>query len=100
MLVRRVMEHLGRYDIILMFRALWKTSEVRYQLVDIPVDTLRRIDTVVLQPAGRGQSLAADVIRDGERIFRVHFDASDRKCSIRGLGIQHCVTLEEWDVRL
>jgi hypothetical protein len=99
-LVRRVMEHLGRYDIILMFRALWKTGEVRYQLVDIPVDTLRRIDTVVLQPAGRGQSLAADVIRDGERTFRVHFDASDRKCSIRGLGIQHCVILEEWDVRL
>jgi hypothetical protein len=55
-----------------------------------------------LEPAGhrRGrQSLGSDVTEQGEKIFRVHFDASDGKCSVRGLGIEHCVVLEAWDVR-
>lgn len=102
-LIRRAMEHLARYDIILMFRAVWNKTAVHYQIVDIPVETLRKIDKVVLGTVGRRagrQSLAADVIREGERVFRVHFDASDGKCSIRNLGIQHCIVLEEWDVRL
>jgi len=101
-LIRRVMDHLGRYDIILMFRAVWEGEAVRYQLVEIPVETLKQIDKVVLEKVGRRkgrQSLGADVIRYGERVFRVHFDASDGKCSIRNLGIQHCILLEEWDVR-
>jgi len=102
-LIQRVMNHLARYDVILMFRAIWKSKTVHYQLVDIPVQTLKNIDKVVLQTVGKRQgrqSLAADVIRDGQRVLRVHFDASDGKCSIRNLGIQHCVVLEEWDVRL
>ena len=90
----------GRYEIILMFRALWETGQIRYQLVDIPVYVLRQIDTVILEAAGKGQSLGADVMHEGERIFHIHFDASDRKCSIRNLGIQHCVILEEWDVEV
>lgn len=97
------MEHLARYDIILMFRAIWNPGSVRYQLVDIPVDTLKRIDKVVVEAVGnrRGRrSLGANVVRDGERIFRVHFDASDGKCSIHNLGINHCAILEEWEVRL
>ncbi len=102
-LVRRVMEHLGRYDIILMFRAVWETRAIHYQLVEIPVETLRLIKGVTLETVGRRagrQSLGADVIRAGARIFHVHFDASDGKCQIRNLGVEHCVMLEEWDVRL
>jgi hypothetical protein len=101
-LIRRAMEHLARYDVILMFRAVWQADAIRFQLVDIPVDTLRLIEDVSVQKVGKRsgrQSLAADVIRSKERIFRLHFDASDGKCSIRNLGIQHCVMLEEWDVR-
>jgi hypothetical protein len=102
-LIQRVMDHLARYDIILMFRAVWKPKAIRYQLVEIPIGTLRRIEKVTLQVVGRRKgrkSLGADVIEDGERVFRVHFDASDGKCSIRNLGIQHCVVLEQWEVRL
>ncbi|MGH9327706.1 MAG: hypothetical protein ACRD2B_13635 [Terriglobia bacterium] len=99
-LVRRVMEHLSRYDVILMLRSLWAEDQVRYQLVDIPVTTLRKIEHAVFEAAGRGGSLGADVIESGERLFHVHFDASDRKCSIRGLGIKYCTVLVEWDVRL
>ena len=102
-LVRRVMDHLGRYDMFLMFRAVWETRAIHYQLVEIPVETLRLIKGVTLQTVGRRagrQSLGADVIRAGARIFHVHFDASDGKCQIRNLGVEHCVMLEEWDVRL
>ena len=102
-LLQRVTDHLARYDIILMFRAVWEEQVVHYQLVEIPVEMLRRIKTVALETVGRRsgrKSLAADVLREGERLFRVHFDASDGKCSVRNLGIQHCTMLEEWDVRL
>ena len=102
-LIQRVMDHLARYDIILMFRAVWEPKAIRYQLVEIPIGTLRRIEKVTLQVVGRRkgrQSLGADVMREGERLFRVHFDASDGKWSIRNLGIQHCVMLEEWEVGL
>ena len=101
-LIGRVMDHLSRYDVVLMFRAVWSAKAIHYQLVEISVDTLRLIGDVKLQPVGgrRGrQSLGADVLLRGERVFRVHFDASDGKCSIRSLGIQHCELLEEWDVR-
>ncbi len=102
-LIERVIEHLSRYDIILMFRAVWKSDSVHYQLVEIPVERLRLIDAASLEPVGHRkgrQSLGADVLEEGQRIFRVHFDASDGKCSVRGLGVQFCVVLEEWDVRL
>jgi Type II site-specific deoxyribonuclease len=102
-LVERVMEHLARYDIILMFRSVWSEGAVHYQLVDIPVLTLRMMEKIVVEPVGRRkgrQSLAADIMRGEQRIFRVHFDASDGKCSVRNLGIEHCVVLEEWDVRV
>jgi len=102
-LLRRVMNHLSRYDVILMFRAVWEEQAVRYPLVEIPVERLRRIQNVTPETVGRRsgrKSLAADVLQDGEWIFRVHFDASDGKCSVRNFGIQYCAMLMEWDVRL
>jgi hypothetical protein len=99
-LVRRVMEHLSRYDIMLMLRCLWEEDQIRYQLVSIPVPMLRKIKHAVFKAAGRGESLGANVEARGESLFHVHFDASDRKCSIRGLGIKYCRVLAEWDVRL
>lgn len=85
-----------------MFRAVWTEKAIRYQLVEISVEILRRIGDVTLEPVGRRegrQSLGTDVLWHGEKVFRVHFDASDGKCSVRGLGLQHCEMLEEWDVR-
>lgn len=101
-LVGRVMEHLSRYDVIIMLRAVWDMHVIHYQLVEIPVEKLRLIETVNLEAVGhrRGrQSLGADITEQGVKICRVHFDASDGKCSVRGLRIEHCLILEEWDVR-
>jgi hypothetical protein len=101
-LIGRVMEHLSRYDVVLMFRAVWAEKAIHYQLVEIPVETLKRIGDITLEPVGRRrgrQSFGTDVLWHGETVFRVHFDASDGKCSVRGLGLQYCEILEEWDVR-
>lgn len=51
-LVGRVMEHLSRYDVILMFRALWSIQAIQYQLVEIPVEKLRLIAAANVEPVG------------------------------------------------
>jgi hypothetical protein len=96
----RALEHLSRYDIILMLRAIWELQTMRYQLVDIPVDLLRSLAGCKPEPVGKRvtrRSLGADVVRDGQTLFRVHFDGSDGKCQIRNLRMQDCELLLEWE---
>lgn len=72
---------------------------MRYQLVEIPVPLLKLIETASPVPVGKRSgrgSLGADIHQGAERVFRVHFDASDGKCSIRGLLIKNCRILQEW----
>ena len=100
-LVERVTSHLSRYDMILMLRAVWDRPLIHYQLLEIAGDTLGLIRTGVFGPVGQRlgrRSLGADVLRGGEMLFHVHFDASDGKCQIRGLDVKNCVMLLEWDV--
>jgi len=102
-LKERVLEHLARYDTILMFRAIWEPEVFRLQLVEIPVDLLKLIGDCDPAPVGtrKGQrSLGADVYRKkgdgGTLVFHVHFDASDKKCSVRNIRLQDCDVLLEW----
>ena len=100
-LVSRALEHLNRYDIILMLRAVWEKPIIHYQLLEIPIDSLRLIGIADVQLVGKRkgrQSLGADVLVNGQVLFHVHFDASDGKCSIRNLPVSDCVMLREWDV--
>lgn len=96
----RAIEHLSRYDTILMLRAIWETGRMRYQIVDIPVALLELLASCEPLPVGKRpnrQSLGADVIKDGEIAYRVHFDGSDGKCSIRNLRMKDCDLLLEWE---
>jgi hypothetical protein len=100
-LVGRVLEHLTRYDIILMLRAVWDEPLIHYQLLEIPVGNLMLIEGAAFAPVGRRQkSLGADIIQDDKVLFHVHFDSSDRKCSVRNLRVADCAMLEEWDIRI
>ncbi len=100
-LVGRVLEHLSRYDIILMLRAVWDDPLIRYQLLEIPIASLRLIEKAQFVPVGKRQrSLGADIIRNGEILFHVHFDASDRKCSIRNLRVDDWAVLERWEIQI
>ena len=99
-LVERAMQHLSRYDIILMLRAVWELPVVHYQLVEIPVDLLKLMRTATFEPVGRRKgrkSLGVDVFRGREKVFHVHFDGSDGKCQVRDLAVSNCVMLETWD---
>ncbi len=102
-LISRVIEHLGRYDIILMLRAVWKLPLIHYQLLEIPISDLRLIQTAKLEEVGKRtgrRSLGADVILNDEVLFHVHFDGSDGKCQVRNLRVSNCVMLQEWDIEI
>ena len=84
---------------MLMIRAIWRTTGFDYQLLEIPIDLLARLETATFvevgQRAGR-RSFGAQVIENGETIFRVHFDGADGKCQIQGLLVRNCRMLREW----
>jgi hypothetical protein len=99
-LKERVLAHLRRYDVILMFRTIWEPHVLVYQPVEIPIPLLRLIATCAPGPVGKRtgrQSLGATVMRGAQPAFRVHFDGSDGKCSIRGLRVSDCRLLLEWE---
>jgi restriction endonuclease SmaI-like protein len=102
-LIARVLDHLSRYELILMLRSIWERPLIRYQLIEIPIDTLRLIETAHVETKGtrKGrQSLGAKVTVNDQVLFSVFFDASDGKCAIRGLRVSDCVMLREWEVKV
>lgn len=103
-LVSRALAHLDRYDIILMLRSVWSLPVVHYQLLLIDAAWLQRMESAVFVMVGTRtgrQSFGADVVdAAGDPLFRVHFDASDGKCSIRNLRVSDCKMLSEWDIRV
>lgn len=101
-LIARVLDHLSRYELVLMLRSIWERPLLHYQLIEIPIDTLRLIETANVEITGtrKGrQSLGAKVAVNDQVMFSVFFDASDGKCAIRGLRVSDCVMLREWDVK-
>jgi hypothetical protein len=94
------MNHLSRYDHILMLRAVWRSGSIRYQLIEVPIDTLRLIGRAEVLTVGRRKgrkSMAANVYSEGEKLFRVHFDGVDGICQIHRLPLSKCRLLLEWD---
>ena len=101
-LINRTLQHLSRYDYILMLRAVWEKPVIHYQLLDIPVDLLRLIEIAHLIPVGKlteRQSLGADVYHGDTKVFHVHFDGSDGKCQISRLAVEDCELLMVWDIQ-
>ena len=64
-LIERAVEHLSRYDRILMLRAIRTVPKaIHYQLVDIPIPLLMLMERITVVPVGRRptrQSLGGDV---------------------------------------
>jgi Type II site-specific deoxyribonuclease len=99
-LIAHAIKHLDRYDHILMLRAIWRTTAIGYQLVDVPLSVLRLISGLTALPVGKRagrHSLGADVFDGKEKVFRIHFDGADGKCQIRGLAVSRCSLLLEWE---
>ena len=99
-LVQHALEHLARYDHLLMLRALWRPVAIHYQLIEIPIDVLKRMAGVTVQAVGKRAgrpSMAADVFDQEGKLFRVHFDGADGKCQIHRLRLSRCRMLIAWD---
>jgi hypothetical protein len=98
-LVSHAIAHLGRYDRILMLRAVWDEPGFLYQLLEIPLGILRRMQETKFAQVGKREgrrSLAADVMDGENKLFRVHFDGADGKCQIRNLLVDSCRMLRRW----
>jgi hypothetical protein len=97
-------ESLSRYEGILMLRAIWERENViDYQLVEIPLALLRKMEGCQAQPVGRRagrQSLGFDVLEQGDVLFHIHFDGADGKCQLRGLRVDRCIMLAEWEQKV
>ena len=101
-LIQHTLNHLSRYDYMLMLRAIWHHDIIHYQIVEIYLTILKSIAQISVLPVGRRagrQSMAADVdvYDQSQRMFRVHFDGADGKCQIHKLPISLCQLLLEWD---
>ena len=82
-----------------MLRAIWKDLAFEYQLVEIPLSLLSRMNGVEFSEVGRRhgrRSFAADVTGEGQKLFRVHFDGADGKCQIHELPVDLCLMLRRW----
>ncbi len=102
-LIDRTIDHLSRYDRMLMLRTVWSENALHYQLVDVPLELLRLIRSAELSHVGRRQgrrSFGGDVSMEGEIAFHVHYDGADGKCQIRNLTLDQCNILRTWDQRL
>jgi hypothetical protein len=99
-LIQHALAHLSRYEGILMLRAVWGTSHIHYQLVDVPIILLQQISSCEAAPVGKRigrRSLGFDVSEGGITLFHVHFDGADGKCQIRNLLIDRCLMLAKWE---
>lgn len=100
-LIQHALSHLSRYEGILMLRAIWERENViDYQLVEIPLDLLRKMQGFTAVPVGRRKgrrSLGFDVTEGDQVLFHIHFDGADGKCQLRGLQVDRCVMLAEWE---
>jgi hypothetical protein len=98
-LVKHAVAHIERHDRMLMLRAIWKSRVFDYQLVEIPIDLLKRMKDAQFDQVGvrRGRrSVGGDVVIEGEIVFHVHFDGADGKCQVRSLLMSRCKLLREW----
>jgi len=96
----RVPAHLNNYDRILVLRARELSgSRLRYEIVEVPRDLLRRVSTLTaadFSPRTAQGGSSARVIVNGRDAFTLRLDGSDGKITIAGLQIAFCVRHAAW----
>jgi hypothetical protein len=84
---------------MLMLRTVWGAQAFQYQLLEIPLEILSRMEQAEFGEVGTRsgrRSFGADVMDGGARMFRVHFDGADGKCQIHDLLVDRCQMLRQW----
>jgi hypothetical protein len=98
-----VTPHLLRYERVLMLRAFPQPEDgnIRYDLMEIPVDLLRQVDRVApaaFTPRTTNGSTSADVVLNGRNVFRLRLDGSVEKVTIANLDVEACRFHASWTV--
>lgn len=107
---RNIGSHLDRYERILILRSFddgdrslfQKNGFRRYDLIEIPVDLLKRVTEVPANEYSdlteKGTSHATVYSRDGRTLVELNLDGSDAKAQIRKLSVEACFTHARWIV--
>lgn len=101
--LRRVGAHLEEYDRVAILRGRDVSGAVRYDLLEIPIELLRRLSTLLPDDFGERKqdsgSSAADVLDvDGSRAYRLALDGSVEKVTVRSLPINKCIHHGYWEI--
>lgn len=98
----RVVGHLSKYDRILTLRAFnVGDASVRYDLVEIPIELLLRMQRLASKDFGKKTKAGgsgANVKIGRSKVFRVVLDGSVEKVTISGLDVDSCFTHGSWEV--
>lgn len=107
---KNIGSHLDRYERILILRSFDNKDKSlfqrngfrRYDLIEIPVDLLRRVTEVPADEysdlTDKGTSHATVYSRDGRTLVELNLDGSDAKAQIRKLLVEACFNHARWIV--
>jgi hypothetical protein len=105
--VKRILEHLSHYERVLILRAFRfdpPTSEVRYDLLEIPLGVLRRIESIGpadFKPRSAKSGGSSALVKDPSgRLFALRLDGSVEKVTISGLGVESCLMHASWTISI
>ena len=100
---RQFLSHMESYEKILSLRAIRKSPNWKYELVEIPLTVLKLANGGELEMKLNSQQFPKPgycYVRDelGEIIFNVYFDGGgERKLQIKSLRKKHCKVHAEWE---
>jgi len=100
--VPRITSHLrsyGRLFVLRVFGRLESTQEVRYDLVEIPVSILLAAEKLAVEDFGAITSACgttATVRGEGAELYKLVFDGSDQKITVRDLRVSRCRWHASW----
>lgn len=100
--VSRITAHLRSYDrlfVLRVFGRLDQTGSVRYDLVEIPVGLLLAAEHLTTADFGaitRAGGTTARVRVEGTELYRLVFDGSDQKITVRNIQVDRCIVHGSW----
>jgi hypothetical protein len=102
--IPRILAHLASYDRIFVLRAFGRLSSqgtIRYELWEIPRGLLERVSEIKESHFSRltgAFGTTATVYVDEKAAFKLVFDGSDQKITLRGLLTDLCVWHGSWTI--
>lgn len=101
---RHVLAHLGKYERMIILRAYRNLPSVDYDLLELPLDLLRRVGDLEASAYGprgaKSGGCSTEITIDGQRAFTLVLDGSVEKVTIRDLLVRRCIIHASWRVRL